>query len=90
MNLKQRNKNRSTARWLRSMKPCSECGEPGAHFIQEPMTLIELLDGREPSGFWTCAKFYGPDGRRLPQYTDRRDPMADVLAVVAAISKATA
>ncbi len=73
MNRKQREKNRRTARELNSevrykesMKhTCEECGEPGYHWVGMPMSLEDILFQREPQGFWTCAKFYGADGRRI-------------------------
>jgi ribosomal protein L37AE/L43A len=55
MKLRQRKRH---VRLMRASVPrknrCPECGERGLHFVQ-------LL----ASGFWTCAKFYGPDGQRL-------------------------
>jgi hypothetical protein len=49
---------------------CPECDEPGKHFVHLPEN--ELCDAlclafgvrTAPGGFWTCAKFYGPDGKR--------------------------
>ena len=65
MNRAQRNKNRSTAAWLAwNSVICPECGERGRHYITYPYTLQDVIDGALPNGFWTCAKFYGPDGRR--------------------------
>lgn len=74
MNRKQRERNRNTAKTLRaaamvaeSMRHiCPECGEPGFHWMQiENTTLEHVISGVPPRGFWTCAKFYGPDGRRI-------------------------
>lgn len=74
MNKKKRNKNRLNAEKLRrnhmDTTPCSECGEPGAHWVSMPVSLEEIVDARfhggpEPMhGFWTCAKFY-KDGKRI-------------------------
>lgn len=61
-------KNRATARWLKNEATvCSECGEKGAHWVQWPNSIEDIFGGGRtvPSGFWTCAKFYGPDGRRI-------------------------
>lgn len=68
MNRRQREKNRATAAWLRKKAAphCPECGERGRHWFTWPLhTLADVLAGREPTGFWTCSKFYGPDGRRI-------------------------
>lgn len=67
MNRKQRMRNRTTAAQLKhAVTICPECGERGSHWVQWPMSLEDLFGSfRSPSGFWTCAKFYGPDGRRL-------------------------
>ena len=67
MNRKQREKNRGNARWLSwHAHICPECGEHGKHFVVPPggYTLAHALYGRPPEGFWTCSKFYGPDGKR--------------------------
>jgi hypothetical protein len=56
-------KNRATALELHYKNPpkyvCPECGEKThvGHFVVPPMLGA--------AGFWTCDKFYGPDGRRL-------------------------
>lgn len=63
MNRQQRMKNRATTRTLRP--PCPECGLPGPHWVEIPFSLQDVADGLSASGFWTCSKFYGPDGRRL-------------------------
>ena len=65
MNKKQRIKNRTTAKWLRHQQKCPECGDRGLHWVGFPMSILDILSGRENVGFWTCAKFYGPDGRRI-------------------------
>jgi len=66
MNLKQRNKNRETAKLLSYLAhTCPECGERGKHWVQAPFSIADWSLGGIPRGFWTCAKFYGPDGRRL-------------------------
>jgi hypothetical protein len=73
MNHKQRLKNRDTARELgfaarmaAHMKhTCENCGEKGAHWVQMPFSLADIFAGEDPQGFWTCAKYYGPDGRRI-------------------------
>lgn len=44
--------------WVPARHRCPECGKRG-HWISAPAMLGHIL-----SGFWTCAKFYGPDGRR--------------------------
>lgn len=72
-NAKQRNKNRATAEKLRSnaslmaslKHTCTNCGEPGLHWLQWPQTIVDIVEDREPAGFWTCDKMYGTDGRRL-------------------------
>jgi hypothetical protein len=68
MNRKQRTKNRDTARQLAKdiAPPCPECGDKGPHWVGFPQTLEDVLIGTEQVGFWTCNKFYGPDGKRLP------------------------
>lgn len=66
MNRKQRMQNRATAAQLEwNRHTCPECGERGKHWMQPAYTLADVLDSTVPSGFWTCDKFYGPDGRRL-------------------------
>jgi len=46
-------------------KRCPECGEvleEGlGHWVDAGDTFMQFPGG----GFWTCAKFYGPDGRRI-------------------------
>jgi hypothetical protein len=44
---------------------CSECGEKGFHWIGVPQSLFNVMINLPPEGFWTCAKFYGADGRRI-------------------------
>lgn len=62
MNRKQRMKNRATALELQYKNPpkyvCPECGEKThvGHFA---------VPSFDRPGFYTCDKFYGPDGRRL-------------------------
>lgn len=66
MNRKQRDSNRRTAEWLRHQKFCTECGERGLHYVIDWVTVADIMAGRAGmSGFWTCAKFYGPDGRKI-------------------------
>ena len=74
MNKNQRFKNRATAENLErkanraklDRHVCEECGELGGHWIQgPPMNLYQILGGLPEQGFWTCNKFYGPDGRRI-------------------------
>lgn len=67
MNRKQRMQNRATAEWLeRNRHTCPECGQRGKHWAQPPQSLDAVLNGLAyVAGFWTCDKFYGPDGRRL-------------------------
>lgn len=36
---------------------CPECGKRGPHWIRGLGVLAP--------GFWSCPKFYGPDGRRI-------------------------
>jgi len=62
---KRRRKNRETAKWLKNQQVCTECGERGLHYVSIPMNLEQIIGGLPPVGFWTCAKFYGPDGRRI-------------------------
>ena len=38
------------------------------------MTLADLMRGTEPEGFWLCDKFYGPDGKRLPDNAELSGP----------------
>jgi hypothetical protein len=68
MNAKQRKSNRRTAEQLsKDISICPECGERGAHWMVRPSLLGFFDDDDVPEkedGFWTCAKFYGPDGRR--------------------------
>jgi hypothetical protein len=66
MNRRQRMKNRATAAQLKAQTTvCPECGEKGAHWLYwfDNGPDSDLFDGT--AGFWTCAKFYGPDGRRI-------------------------
>ena len=75
MNRYQREKNRRTAKALartvkhiESMKhTCQECGEPGYHWvsIRGPSLEAMLTGVDDQQGFWTCAKFYGADGKRV-------------------------
>lgn len=67
MNRKQREKNRENARRLAYFAiVCPECGERGKHWVTGLQTFSALFGcGAPAGGFWTCAKFYGPDGRRL-------------------------
>ncbi len=67
MNSKQRNKNRVAASMLTDSigPPCPECGMRERHWIDHPISLLDIIEGRESQGFWVCPKFYGADGRRL-------------------------
>lgn len=66
MNRTQRDQNRNTASKLHwDSHTCPECGERGRHWVQPPASLQDVLDGTVPAGFYTCDKFYGPDGRRI-------------------------
>lgn len=83
MNKKQRARNRQTAKELRSgiryKTPCPECGLPceGGHWVGTRQCTLEDITTAEKTGkelnpddfgFWTCAKFYGPDGKRLVEH----------------------
>ena len=46
---------------IRRISVCPECGDEGRHWISG------IFGG---AGFWTCAKFYGADGRRKPEHID--------------------
>lgn len=79
MNRHQRDKNRANAsalaegaRRARSMAhTCKNCGEPGGHWVQTlGQSLEDVLQGKPDQGFWTCPKYYGEDGRRLPEHID--------------------
>ncbi len=62
MNRKQREQNKGNAYYLADNAViCPECGERGKHYIVDPAPWF----GGDCGGFWTCKKFYGPDGRRL-------------------------
>lgn len=73
MNKKQRLRNRQTAKDLHrtvrgiaaSKHICEECGQPGFHWHSTGDSLEDIMNNREPNGFWSCDKFYGPDGRRI-------------------------
>lgn len=68
MNSKQRNKNRLMAARLHyGSHTCSECGQKGLHWVGIPYTLQDVIDKKEPEGFWTCDKFYGANGQRLQE-----------------------
>jgi hypothetical protein len=61
-------KNRATAQrhYIAPPEPvCPECGVRERHWVGEPMSIENIVLGTMPMGFWTCAKFYGPDGRRI-------------------------
>ena len=64
MKISRRPRRRDVA--IRHAPTCPECGQPGRHFIRfsRPTSFQGLFDN-PPSAFWTCAKFYGPDGRRI-------------------------
>ena len=68
MNRKQRDQNRTTAgRLAYFAATCPECAGRGKHAVFRPYTLADAFSGRPREVlFWTCAKFYGPDGSRLP------------------------
>jgi hypothetical protein len=75
MNKNKRNKNRANAKKLRIIAKrielenhtCENCGEKGGHWIQVRGQSLEglILGIDDQEGFWTCAKMYGADGRRL-------------------------
>jgi hypothetical protein len=81
MNIKQRNKNRQNAKVLHynfrkielSKHICENCGEPGGHWVSiRGSSLQAIMTGvDDQQGFWTCSKYYGPDGRRLPEHTEQ-------------------
>lgn len=56
MNKRQRNNNRNTYVWmLREVQPiCERCGKKGIHKIFLPMTLEQVLLGKEQSFVWVC------------------------------------
>ena len=94
MNSKQRNKNRANAEKLAeaarqtrlAAHTCENCGERGGHWISTRGTSLEgMLTGQDDQeGFWTCPKFYGEDGKRLPEHTDGRwSQPADALWIAA-------
>lgn len=65
MNKYQRNKNREnyaklvySARIAESMRhTCLECGEKGYHWVYVgDYSLEDIMEGREPRGYWTCSK----------------------------------
>lgn len=76
-NKKQRLKNRQTAKTLKSIArfkelenhTCENCGQPGGHWVStRGLSLAGMLSGiDDQEGFWTCPKYYGEDGRRLPE-----------------------
>lgn len=61
MNRKQRKEKRLNARLKSVPQPCPECGIREKHWISDPNSFVPLYR----RGFWTCPKFYGPDGRRI-------------------------
>ena len=75
MNKNQRMKNRRTAYELardqkiarKNLHVCENCGERGGHWVSTRGTsLAALITGQDDqAGFWTCPKYYGPDGRRI-------------------------
>jgi hypothetical protein len=79
MSKKQRLKNRETAKKLNqharniflSKHKCENCGEMGGHWIVvHPTSLFAMISGvDDQEGFWTCPKYYGEDGKRLPEHT---------------------
>lgn len=81
MNKKKRFQNRTNSEKLKlivrnielSKHICENCGEPGGHWVcATGFSLQALLSGEDDQqGFWTCSKYYGPDGRRLPEYTEQ-------------------
>ena len=83
MNRKQREQNRKNANRLRlNAHVCENCGERGGHWVQTaPQSLAMAIMGLPDDGFWICAKYYGPDGKRLPEgpnaeFTERREASA--------------
>lgn len=73
MNKKQRESNKrnskvlyEAARYARLQKHiCENCGEPGRHWLQWPHSIMDIMNNREPQGFWTCDKYYDKTGRRI-------------------------
>lgn len=71
----KRNKNRENAEKLKHIArsielekhTCENCGEKGGHWISTRGTsLFAMITGiDDQEGFWTCAKMYGSNGRRL-------------------------
>ena len=80
MNKKKRNRNRALSEMLRqkarnielSKHICENCGEPGGHWIStRGFSLAAIMTGvDDQQGFWTCSKYYGEDGRRLPEHSE--------------------
>lgn len=72
MNKKQRDNNRRNHRALleavsykESQKyACENCGERGRHWVQWPISLQDIMEGNEPSGFWICSNLYDETGVR--------------------------
>ncbi len=92
MNKKQRLCNRQTAKDLYytvqriagSKHICEECGQPGFHWHSLGDSLEDIMNNREPNGFWSCDKFYGPDGKRID--TDDNPFTSTDLAITALAS----
>lgn len=53
---------------------CPNCGEKGPHFIQAP-PFSWSLNENVAGGFWTCSKYYGTDGKRLPEHLNNKKPI---------------
>lgn len=80
MNRKQREANRLNAKILadnarqrrNATHICENCGEPGGHWVQtRGWSLEAMISGvDDQQGFWTCSKYYGEDGKRLPEHTE--------------------
>lgn len=90
MNRKQRLKNKLNAELLAKIANdarlakhiCEECGELGGHWVSFGLPSLEnIMKNEEQQGFYTCHKFYGPDGKRLPEHTKENistDPISAI------------
>ena len=79
----KRNRNRALSELLKqnarnielSKHICENCGEPGGHWVStRGFSLEAIMTGiDDQQGFWTCSKYYGEDGKRLPEHTRTSD-----------------
>ena len=95
-NKKKRNRNRALSEILKqnarnielSKHICENCGESGGHWINTRVSSLEaMLTGvDDQQGFWTCSKYYGKDGKRLPEHIDSslalNNTSIDILALI--------